>query len=991
MSSIIPVEQILKGKNAQRILELFGESLSSSYISTYLEKYISNKDRSKLSKYNSNSIETDLNEDNLKKEIERLKLTKEKTDDLANLKKEYLKFSNDILEQERFDNNFPTTIIGVGVDGSGNFPLNGAQETNDMRKIEEEAQIQTKWNPSTDDGDEYLRESVKNVCLWQASNVAQLPIGSPVEVCSAVIQLLSPVSNPGADPDNLEYSPSFSGKIFLERRREISGLQYLIGGNLLDIQNSNITINGKKDFEKQIFTRFGLNGTNGTISPVQISLIKGIIPQSQTIDPEKFQCDVDNTKNIVNHEIILLLNPIQSNTTPEIVTQRISVLFLFTIFFEYGCYIFNLYNEFLIKKIGKSSNEIVEYLKKANIRMFYNFILLINYSLIRKFKIKNNSDEYYDPNDFIFIDEGTTNSEPLSYDKNFIKGIAKIGRRIFPNEIKKNKDGKNHIRIFFKQELYTESEWNVDISQFTREKFPIVFNTDMDPRNPIDKIHDVDYEKSIKRLTSFLLQDNNGEIPKSVEEVITVGAPYQNEDVFKQTFEALDAYYDFIRLSKAIYIQFAQLKIDIFRSSYTAKEIQKYYNLFMERFKIIFTSYSSPEQQKTEILKVINVAIAEYKKFRAEELKYIDTKVVSKKNIFDTSKENYIAIMKVKAGLAAEMVIKIAELCFLIYQGKNPGTPSIFISKLQSAKKKVDKEFSEKTKKVLESVKAALNRKLGKNVTKNINIPNLVNLTNLPPTPAQFTAIFNTALSRIGVSIPAISNQSPESIESGKEVLPANLRAKVESIQFWQDLRKLFVGRSILIPVAKLINNQFNSNEFYLVDIFKSILLNRLMIFKIAQNGFINKKFIDTFILNKGYIMMGANEMILENPVSWRCLSYSNINALLSSEGTFKNIKATRGAFFNLLANNSVLNNLMKVSIPPNSNISIGLKKYCNSIMKNQFASCTILISRNQFAQTVQSQTGTLSGTSGIDLSSGLSYYRKNNVVQNRTKNIVIR
>lgn len=986
MSSIIPVEQILKGKNAQRILELFGESLSSSYISTYLEKYISNKDRSKLSKYNSNSIETDLNEDNLKKEIERLKLTKEKTDDLANLKKEYLKFSNNILEQERFDNNFPTTIIGVGVDGSGNFPLNGAQETNDMRKIEEEAQIQTKWNPSTEDGDEYLRESVKNVCLWQASNVAQLPIGSPVEVCSAVIQLLSPVSNPGSDYNQLKYDPSFTGKIFLERRREISGLQYLIRGNLLEIQNANIIIDGKKDFEKQIFTRFGLNGTS---SPVQISLINGI--SGTQITPQKFQCENNNDDKIVNNDIIALLNPIQSNTTPSYNTQKIAVLFLFTIFFEYGCYIFNLYNEFLIKKIGKSSNEIVEYLKKANIRMFYNFILLINYSLIRKFKIKNNSDEYYDPNDFIFIDEAINTGDELTYDKNFIKGIAKIGRRIFPNEIKKSKDSKNNIRIFFKKELYTESEWNVDISQFTREKFPIVFNTDMDSRNPIDNIYDVDYEKSIKRLTSFLLQDNSGEIPKSVEEVITVGAPYQNEYVFKQTFEALDAYYDFIRISKAIYIQFAQLKIDIFRSSYTAKEIQKYYNLFMDSFKIIFTSYSSPEQQKTEILRVIDIVIEKYNKYRAEELKYIDTKVVSKKNIFDTSKENYNAIMKVKAGLAAEMVIRIAELCFLIYQGKNPGTPSIFISELKSAKKRVDKELSERTKKIFESIKAALYRKLGKNATKNVNMPNLVNLTNIPSTPAQFTAIFNTALSKIGISIPAISNQSPESRESGKAVLPANLRVKVESIQFWQDLRKLFVNRSILIPVAKLIKNQFNSNEFYLVDIFKSILLNRLMIFKITENGVVNKKFIDTFILNKGYIMMGVNEIELENPVSWRCLNYSNINALLSSEGSFKNIKATRGAFFNLLANNSVLNNLMKVSIPPNSNISIGLKKYCNSIMKNQFASCTILISRNQFAQTVQSQTGTLSGTSGIDLSSGLSYYRRNNVVPNRTKNIVIR
>jgi hypothetical protein len=513
----------------------------------------------------------------------------------------------------------------------------------------------------------------------------------------------------------------------------------------------------------------------------------------------------------------------------------------------------------------------------------------------------------------------------------------------------------------------------------------------MDLRNPNPEIYDVDYEKSIKRLTSFLLQDGNGEIPKTADQVITVGAPFQNEDVFKQTFEALDAYYDFIRISKVIYNVYAQLKIDIFRSSYTAKEIQDYYNLFMERFKIIFTSYSSPSQQQFEILRVIDLVITEYKKYRAEELKSMDTKILSKKNIFDTSTESYRGIMRVKAGLAAEMVIRIAELTFLIYQGKNPGTPSIFISELKNQKKKVDKELKEKTKEKLELVKAALYRKLGKNASKNVNILNPVDLTSLPPTPPQFTSIFNTALSAIGISIPSISNQSPESREAGRTVLPANLRVKVESIQFWKDLRKLFVNRSILIPVAKLINNQFNSNEFYLVDIFKSILFNRLIIFKITQKGIVNKKFIDLVILNKSYIMMGANEMILENSVSWHCLNYSNIKALVQSDGTFKNIKAARGAFFNLLANNSVLNNLMKVSIPPNSNISIGLKKYCNSIMKNQFASCTILISRNQFAQTVQSQTGTLTGTSGIDLSSGLSYYRKNNIVENRTKNIVSR
>jgi hypothetical protein len=988
MSSIIPAEQILKGSNAQRILELFGDSLSSSYISSYLEKYIPESNKARLSKYNSNSLETDLNDNNLKKEIERLQLTQEKADDLANLKKEYSKFSKDILIEERFEKIKSTTIIGVGVDGSGSYPLNFTQETNDVRKIEHEAQTQTKWNPLSEDGDEYLRESVKNVIFWQASNVAQFAIGSPVEVCSAVIQLLSPLEKDKSTPT---FTSPFNGKQFLEKRKEISGLQYLINGNLLEVDNKNITINGKKDFEKQNFARFGLNGTSAVITTTGVNIY--LITATANIPPVKFQCESSNTNSLVSDPLKNLLNYIHNislqPSNPRI-HQRAAVLFLFTIFFEYGCYIFNMYNEYLIKKIGKSSNELLEFYKKANLSMLYNYILLINYALIRKFKIKNNSDEYYDPNDFIFVDEGESETSPaISYDR---KIIFKIARRIFPNEIKKSKEPKNTIRIYFKQELYTDSEWNVDADQFTRDKFPIAFNTDMDLRNPDTDIKDVDYERTIGRLTSFLLQDNNGEIPKTADAVITVGAPFQNEDVFKQTFESLDAYYDFIRNSKRIYKEYAQLKIDIFRSSYTAKEIEKWYNLFMDRFKIIFTSYSNPDKQKIEILRVVDLVITEYKKCRADELKYMDTKVASKKNIFDSSKEIYRGILSMRYGLAAEMVVKIAELTYLIYQGKHPGTPSIFIAELYSIKKNVDKKLGEETKKTLESVKAALYRKLGKNANKSLVLSNkTVTLNNLPPTPPIFTSIFNTALSQLGVSIQGISSQTPGAKEAGKIILPANLRIKVENIIFWQDLRKLFSGRTILVPVAKTRNNQFNDNEFYLVDIFRSVLFNRLKIFKITENGVINKKLVDSVILNNSYIMMAANEIDLANPISWRCINYNNIAKLLQGEGTFKNIKTAMGAFFNLLANNSVLINLMSVVIPPNSNITVGLIKYCNSIMKKELTDCTILISRSQFAQTVQPQMGTLTGTSGIDLLSGLSYYKKDGVVAKRTENIVIR
>jgi hypothetical protein len=979
MSSIIPAEQILKGSNAREILELFGDSLSSSQISSYLDKLISEPNKLRLSKYNSNSLETDLNEDNLQKEIDRLQLTQEKADDLANLKKEYSKFSKDILIDERFEKiKNPYTIIGVGVDGSCSYPLNFTQEKNDIRKIELEATAQTKWNPSSDPGEEYLRESIKNVCLWQATNVAQFPIGSPVEVCSAVIQLLSPIKYNELPTNKKELPPQYTGKEIIEKRKEISGLQYLIDGNLLDIDNKNITINGKKDFEKQIFVRFGVNGK---ITDQFIKLMKN------TNDSIMFQID-NESSNLVSNELTAILYKIHNIKDINESEQRTAVLFLFTIFFEYCCYILNMYNEYLIKKIGKSSTELLEFYKKASLSMFYNYILLINYALIRKFKIKNNSDEYYDPNDFIFVDEVELINSPLSYD---IKITFKTARRIFPNEIKKNKERKNNIRIYFKEELY--KQWNVDTNEFTRDKFPIAFNTDMDLKNSKpSKIEDVDYERTIVRLVNFLVENNKSEIPKAGDKVITVGAPFQNEGVFKQTFEALDTYYDFIRNSKKVYKDYIELKLDIFRSSYTAKDIQKWYNLFMDRFKIAFTSYANPEQQKYEILRIIELVILNYKQCRADELKYIDTKYTVKKNTFDVSKERYRGIMSMKYGLAAEMIIKIAELTFLIYQSKNPGTPSIFISELYSMKKNVDKENAEKIKKKLETVKAVLYRKLGKDANKSYSFSNkIITIDNLPRTPPFFTSVFNTALSQLGISIHGISSQTPGVKEFGKDNLPANLKIKVENIRFWQDLRKLFSGRTILLPVAKTKNNQFNNNDFYLVDVFKSVLFNELKIFKITQNGIIDSKLIDKYILNNSYIMIATNDIELSNPMSWRCINYKNIAKLLQGERTFKNIKIAMGAFFNLLANNSVLSNLMDVVIPPNSNITLGLIKYCNSIMKKEFTDCTIFISRNQFAQTVGPQMQTMIGTSGIDLVSGLSYYKREGVFAKKTENIVIR
>jgi hypothetical protein len=106
---------------------------------------------------------------------------------------------------------------------------------------------------------------------------------------------------------------------------------------------------------------------------------------------------------------------------------------------------------------------------------------------------------------------------------------------------------------------------------------------------------------------------------------------------------------------------------------------------------------------------------------------------------------------------------------------------------------------------------------------------------------------------------------------------------------------------------------------------------------------------------------------------------------------TLKDIKKIRGLFFNIIANNLTLTEILNVSIPSGSNTSNGLVKYCANVLKKDLPNCNVLISRQQFAKTVQPKMISLSGTSGIDLMSGVAYYEHGPYVQSRNSDIVVR
>lgn len=1013
---MIPAELILNKKNpkaAEMILEVLGDS---HIFIPRLKQTISASNNSKLSYYNKESIESDLNENNIEKEIKKLELTKEKAIDLTNLRNEYMKFSKDSFSHNRFQKINTPIIPGVGVDGTGYHPTKYSDDNLAIRKIEEEASEVSKWNPSPGDGEDMLRESIKNVCFWQASNVGQLPIGSPVQVCSAVIELLSPVKTRITTSEHIEFlDPSFTGKEFMKNREEIDGLRFLLDGNMFDIENKNILIKGVRNFENQRFKRFGRNGVDdiAAIKHVEINLVTeanngsaSVFVKLQTDKSSIVPTQVGAAKEfkMINKELRddYLIKMIKDNPPKdEKKQQRGVILFLFTIFFEYGCYIFNLYNEYLINKVKKLSKDILDQLRRANYSMIGNFINLINYSIIRKFKIKDKFNEFYDARDFITVDEVTNVNTSLITN---IRTLTKVIRRIRCDQIKLDKDGsKNKIRIFFKNDAYTDEGWNLDETEFSLDNFPIVFDTNMGVERiattaiETETFLDVDYRMTIERLTKFLLQDNNGVIPTTMDnKIIAVGAPFQNDEIFEQTFEALDAYYNFIEGSKQIYRQYTDLKLGIFRSGYPSNEIIKWRDYFLSKFYLIYTTITNPQKLQIENLKVVHTIMNEYKKNRKRELKLLDDKTLYENNkrrvlgnqMSDISREIYRSIISVKSGLAAEMIVRIAELTFNIYSSKNPGTPPIFISELQKKKAIYDAELAIEAKKIFDRQQIQINKKFGKGSAQ----LGLIGINNpLPPTPPQFMAMFGAAFPQLGISVQGGPTMgSPGAI--GRVNISLEQRLRVEQLKFWQDLRTIFSGRTILLPIAKLKNNNvFDDDEFYLLDVFRSMIFNKLSALQISENGRILPKLIDSKVLNNAYIMLSANTVDLGNPNSWRCINYKNISRLKKSDGSFRDIKKIRGIFFNLIANNSFLIEAMRVSIPAGSNISVGLVKYCNYAMKKELPNCNILISRQQFAQTVQQKMGSLSGTMGIDLISGMAYFEIGPYTQSRNSEIVVR
>lgn len=902
-----------------------------------------------LTEYNRRILNKEITDADFDRIIKYYLTSKNNLSNISTLRTNFGKYSNINSYANRFNNRTNKYITNIGIDGSGKFPLNYSQEKRALAAIINGAEEKNKWESFSDEKDENIfRESVENIMLWPKTNMAQLPIGTPVQMASAIIQFFSPRDN--ENEDNTELKDKLTGQTLLNKRIECKGLEYLLEGNKEDIDNS--SINGIRIFEDQTFRRFFFKSGGGKDITIHYPNSSGSFTDKQLcLNDNKLFNETEWLENVIN------------DTSPTQDDKYCAVLLVFTVCFLYFAYIYDLYRKKLIKKLKDIVDEekINEYNTALN-DTAKNFYKYLNLCVSKYFFDK-------EIEDLVFVSTNN-NNEDIAKDLK----LNQVLNSIHPDELKEG----IHIR-FKNKDHYKENIQNVN-----KENYPFQFREYVSG----DTLHYVNYRNTIEKLTSFLLTDRS----------TPIGAPMQNEDILRASGEAAQGYYEYLTLSKTKFLQYMDIKLGIYRSCVPAREITELRDYLFNNFNLINNTVTSPIQKDLECTKLVGKIMERYKKLRKEEIKLTDEKTIfvsGQKRLLGEDPKDYPkqmarAMKRVRAGGSAIAYYNTAVISFNSYQKKHGIPCNNFIPLLNQKKNELDTSFTTELTKIITRRKAEINRKYGPNALKSaMQMASLVNFSTIPGVPQPYLNALGGILSTAGVSIPGLSSGpsmmgvpgAPASGPGGpigKKPLQLEQRLRVEQRKFWEDLRTAFSGKSIFLPVTKLSRGiVFDDTETYFLDIITSMIFNQIVKVELTKSGKITPKAIFEKIQQKGYILFNAYSAELGFPSKWKAVNHKNLSKMLTRrDGTirFSKIRNSRCVFFNLLANNGFLNDSINVAIPEASNTSLSIVRYCTNALKKDLPKCNIIISRQQFGQTVQDKMQMLTGTKNIDMVSGMSY-----------------
>lgn len=1047
MTNYIPLE-LLKSPNAVSVLSMI-DVVSHIIPQEDPTSFISNINRKRMTRYDIEMLERNLNAvDTFDTQYKKFILIKNYTNNLDKARKEYALFhKNRNFEYSRLGTY--KIVQGVGCNGGGLFPDNYSKENEAVSIIHGDVARRGKW-PITgsmannmvapEKENHILSQSIRGIIGWPSANFGNLSLGSPCQMISAIIGF---TNSPDTQP--------ISGEKFIQKRKECEGLRYLLDGNKHDKQAA---YDGVYKFDRTLFRYFfcatviptgGHNfivlkcgpgnseiiptgtqtATGGDItvengtgaapfipannrprstlhSTLILSHTAPLPPRSPLNDKSIFHYHQENAAAFAINDTGMkqALIHMFNNEQDTVLVRKCrfgSIMLIYSMFYMYGMYIYNLYDK-MIKDL-KLDGDLKDKYMSANKKMLDSLLDYVNYMINKKFRLN-----HQDSKDLIIVStkeiterDKTTplNAVAIQNDAlipdHSIGGAPRYRTELDPKETLaamsrvKLEGLTGTIYIGFKNASIYESQIVSDETPFLKDNYPIVFSD-------YSTCDAIDYVPTFKRLYEFLSIGEEEEEPKVKNEIISLGAPLQNEKMLENLTRVLDAYYSTVSNSRDTFLNYMDLKLNIFKSSVSAKAVSKLRDDLLKNFGLI-NMISQKELRNIKLVELANEVVAKYRGFRRDELNLTDDKAIYKtRNTIKNSdlttfiKDQSRFMKKLKQGTYAIIQLEVSKLTHQLFLNKNPTSAlgNVFINTLNAEAKKVDDEMDKELRELIARKTNNIAQKYGANALKQTENIHLLRFSDIPKTPATYLSSIHslyTSLSRGSSSVPSGIIGGPASGSSHpfqKSLLTSEQKIRVSTTQFWKDLKLSFNGKTLYLPAIKISTSRgasvFNDQNFYMIDVLNSMILSRLIAVKLYPP---NQKTIYAKLNRTGYLMLSAITADLSNPDRWMAVDFRHFARMLKTDGSgaFRRVAQGRSDFFNLLANNGYLISMMNNSIPAVSQTSRALTSYCSKLLKKELGSCSLFISQPQFAQNVQQRMDMFESTKGIDLRSGYSFY----------------
>jgi hypothetical protein len=1053
MTNYIPVE-LLKSPNAVNVLSMI-DIVSHIIPQEDPAGFISNINRKRMTRYDIEMLERNLNTvDTFDIQYKKFVIMKNYSNNLDKARKEYmLYYKNKNFEYSRLGTY--KEVQGVGSNGGGLFPDNYSKEIEAVSIIHGDVERRGKWpivgsiaNNTIEPNKEnhILYQSIRGIIGWPSANFGNLSLGSPCQMISAIIGLTgNPEMNITGEKfiqkrkecEGLRYlldgnkhdmESGYDGVYKFDRTsfRNFFFATGAVGGNNFVVLKCGPGIS--EITPQEVHTALGATPTglivnpHGTGAPEYFNQTRMERPQStlhSTLILSHKQNPPPNEKNIfyfntaapptftiADPSMKKALIHMFSNQPDDQVMRKCrfgSIMLIYSMFYMYGMYIYNLYEK-MIKDL-KLDGDLKDKYMLANKKMLDSLLDYVNYMINKKFKLGQlNSSK-----DLIIV----SNHEIVSRDKTVPATVFQIpaSKTLTPDhslpaggnperyrtelDPKGTKTAMSYVKLdgltgtiyvgFKDSSIYESEDLFSDEALYSKDNYPIAFSD-------YTTCDEIDYVPTFKRLYEFLSIGNEYEEPKLNDKIISLGAPLQNDEMIENLTRVLDAYYGTVANSRETFLNYMDLKLNIFKSSISAKVVSKLRDDLLKNFGLI-NMISQKELREIKLVELAKEVMAKYRQYRRDELKLTDDKAIYKTRnaIKNTSLNNFIKeqsrfMKKLKQGTFAIIQYEVAKLTHQLFLNKNPTSAlgNVFINTVNSDAKEIDDEMDKELRQFIARKTNNIAQKYGANALKHTANIHLLRFSDIPKTPATYLSSIHslyTSLSRGSSTVPSGIIGGPASGSSHpfqKSFLTAEQKIRVSTTQFWKDMKLSFNGKTLYLPAIKISTSRgatiFNDSNFYMIDVLNSMILGRLIPIRLYP---LNQKTIYARLNRTGYLMLSAITEDLSNPDRWMAIDFRHFARMLKNDGEmgFRKIAQGRSDFFNLLANNGYLVSMMNNSIPAISQTSRVLTSYCSKVLKKELNQCSLFISQPQFAQNVQSRMDMFESTKGIDLRSGYSFY----------------